>query len=238
MPPPRWRRPPATCGSIRSFTAEIGVSGSVERHRARGRLLAGFEAPASTRLEAVAPFGQPLFILVATGNDATLLLPRDRRILEHGRPDAVLEAIAGVPVGSAELRLTLTGCPPGDVTLSNAVQRGDAWREISVGRDSVVYLQRDRESDPWRLVAASRNIEQIGRRWRAEYRDFQNGLARAVHIVSVDSPAGPQYDLNLSLSQVDLNIALPARRLPRPGARIRDADHTGRAQAVGSAQRE
>ena len=51
----------------------------------------------------MAPFGQPLFIFVATGDDATLLLPRDERVLEHGRPDAVLEAVAGVPLGAADL---------------------------------------------------------------------------------------------------------------------------------------
>ena len=199
-----------TCGAIRSFTAEIGVSGSVHRRRMRGRLLAGLEAPSSVRLEAVAPFGQPLFIFVARGDDATLLLPRDGRIVEHGRPDAVLEAVAGVPVGSAELRLALTGCPPDEVMLSGAIQRGDLWREIPAGRDGRMYLHRDRAPDPWRLVAALHGGEQSGRRWLAEYRDFQDGLARSIHIVSADSPAGPQYDLSLSLSQVEVNAPLPA----------------------------
>ena len=55
---------------------------------------------------------QPLFFFVATGDDATLLLPRDDRVLEHGRPDAVLEAVAGVPLGAADLATTLTGCAP------------------------------------------------------------------------------------------------------------------------------
>lgn len=206
------------CGAVRSFAAEIGVSGSVARHRVRGRLLAGFEAPSSTRMEAVAPFGQPLFILVASGDDATLLLPRDGRILEHGRTTDVIEAIAGVPIGSAELRLALTGCPPGEVVLSGAIQRGDLWREIPAGANGWMYLHRDRSSDPWRLVAAFRNLERIGRQWLVEYRDFQNGLARSIHMVSVgvgaDSPGGSsdgsQYDLHLALSQVDINTALPA----------------------------
>ena len=103
-----------TCRGIRTFTAEIAVSGSVGASRTRGRLAAGLAAPASARLEAVAPFGEPLFIFAATGNDATLLLPRDRRVLEHGPPDEVLEAIAGVPLGAADLRATLTGCTTGE----------------------------------------------------------------------------------------------------------------------------
>ena len=66
----------------------------------RGRLLAGLAAPASARLEAVAPFGPPVFIFVARDDEATLLLPRDRRVLEHGRPTAVLDAVAGVPMSA------------------------------------------------------------------------------------------------------------------------------------------
>src|SRR5207247_4598749 len=71
----------AACRSIRSLTAEVGVSGSANGHRVRARITAGVAAPASARLEAVAPFGPPLFIFVAPGNDATLLLPRDDRVL-------------------------------------------------------------------------------------------------------------------------------------------------------------
>ena len=61
------------------------ASGTVGGQRFRARLLAGVAAPASARLEAVAPFGAPLFILVADNDEATLLLPRDERVLEHGR---------------------------------------------------------------------------------------------------------------------------------------------------------
>src|SRR5690242_870483 len=80
-----------TCRTVSTFSAEIAVSGSVGGQRLRGRLLAGLAAPASMYMEAPAPFGGPLFVLAATADDATLLLPRDRRVLEHGRPDQVLE---------------------------------------------------------------------------------------------------------------------------------------------------
>src|SRR5205814_2730539 len=65
----------ATCRGIRSLTAEVGVSGSANGHRVRARITAGVPAPASARLESVAPFGPPLFIFLSTGTDATLLLP-------------------------------------------------------------------------------------------------------------------------------------------------------------------
>src|SRR5256712_4136769 len=100
----------AACRAVSTLSAEVGVSGSVGGRRLRGSLLVGVAPPASARIEAVAPAGQPIFIFVASGNDATLLLPRDNRVLRHGRPDAVLEAVAGPPLGAVELRETLTGC--------------------------------------------------------------------------------------------------------------------------------
>ena len=53
---------------------------------------------------------RPVFIFAAVDDDATLLLPRDQRVLEHGRPADVLEAVAGVPLDAGRLRATLTGC--------------------------------------------------------------------------------------------------------------------------------
>ena len=47
----------AACRAIRTLTAEVAVSGSAGGHRVRARLSAGVSAPASARLEAVAPFG-------------------------------------------------------------------------------------------------------------------------------------------------------------------------------------
>src|SRR4051812_16774938 len=133
------------CRSIQTITAEIAVSGSVGGRRMRGRLLAGLASPASARLEAPAPFGPPAFIFVARGNDATLLLPRDRRVLEHGSPEAVLEAVTGVSMPPAELRTTLTGCADGEAT-DEARSLGDGWLMIP-GRKRL-YLRRSKPTDP------------------------------------------------------------------------------------------
>src|SRR4051812_211065 len=90
----------AACDRVTSLTAEIGVSGSVGGQRLRGHMIVGVAGPpvrgpaapgvTSIRLEAASPFGAPLFIFVARGAEATLLLPRDDRVLEHGKPDEVL----------------------------------------------------------------------------------------------------------------------------------------------------
>lgn len=199
----------SACRGVRTFTAEIAVSGSVGDRRTRGRLSAGLAAPASARLEAFAPFGQPLFIFVAVGDEATLLLPRDERVLEHGAPDAVLEAVAGVPLDAAELRATLTACTSGVAEAAGARRLGDAWRAVPVGTGREVYLRRDTGSAKWHLVAAVRHAAGSQRGWRAEYRDFENDLPRTVRVTS--ESAGPSgFDLRLALSQVETNVPLGA----------------------------
>jgi hypothetical protein len=199
-----------SCRAVTTLTAEIGVSGSVAGRRLRGRLLAGLAPPASARLEAVAPFGQPLFIFVARGDAATLLLPRDNRVLEHARAEAVLEAVTGVPLDAAGLRAALTGCaiaPDGSL----ARQIGDDWRVVPDGPTDV-YLHRASRTTPWRVVAdvhreRAGHPGQAGGEWRAEYRDFQDGLPRTVRLTSISDP---RFDLRLTLSQVETGTSLAA----------------------------
>jgi hypothetical protein len=198
------------CRAARTLTAEVAVSGSASGRRLRGRLSAGVSSPASARLEAVAPFGPPLFIFVAKGNDATLLLPRDDRVLEHERPDLVLEAVAGVPLGASDLDATLKGCASASGAI-DARQVGDQWRILrAVGGDEL-FLHRDNKGKPWLLVATVRGRDGTERRWRAEFRDHQNGLPRSIRVTSLggDRP-GRAFDLHLALSQVEVNPPLDA----------------------------
>jgi outer membrane lipoprotein-sorting protein len=198
----------AACRRVKTLTAEIATTGSAGGRRVRGRLLAGVAAPASVRLEATAPFGPPVFIFVATGNDATLLLPRDERVLEHGRPDAVLDAVAGVPLDAAELYATLTGCAPAGSPSSGRTLGAD-WRvvHLSAGPNNYeLYVRRDRGAQAWRLVATTRQGPTDGV-VRVEYRDFQNGLPRAMHIRG-DGFQGTTFDLTLALAQVETNVPL------------------------------
>lgn len=190
----------AVCRSVHTLTAEAGVSGNVNGERVRGRMTIGAAAPASARIEAVAPFGAPIFIFTAVDNDATLLLTRENRVLEHGPSDRVLEAIAGVPMDAAALRLALAGCASANADPSRARQLGPDWRVIPDGAADV-YLHR--EGGQWRPIATKHHgaIE-----WRADYRAFQpSGLPRSIRFVSADRG---RFDLQLDLSQVDTNTTL------------------------------
>jgi hypothetical protein len=195
----------AACRGIRTLTAEVAASGKVDGQRFRVRLTTGVAAPGSARVVAVAPFGPPIFILVADNDDATtLLLPRDDRVLRQGRSAEVLDAVAGVPMSAADLRLVLTGCAS-QILRPDGVALGADWRMIDEGGGAALYLHRAGSAQPWQLVAVVRPP------WRVEYRDHLNGLPRSMRITSVRAEQGAgSFDLTLALSQVETNIALGA----------------------------
>jgi len=138
---------------------------------------------------------------------ATLLLPRDERILEHGRPADVLGAVAGVPLSAGDLYVTLTGCAPG-IAGPQGNARGPDWRVLE-SDGTELYLRRDGASQPWRLAAVIRRPPN-GTPWQAEYRDHQSGLPRTLRLTSLDAPGSSAFDLTLRLSQVETNVALEA----------------------------
>jgi hypothetical protein len=185
---------------VRTISAEVAVSGSVGGHRLRGRLLAGLAAPSSVYIEAPAPFGAPLFVLGGTATDATLLLPRDRRVLEHGRTSEILEALAGVPLTPSDLQATLTGCTANDEGVGEARQLGNDWRVLP--GTSTRYLHRDEPGGPWRLVSV---VGEGADGWRSDFRDFADDLPRSVRLVSNEAR---RFDLRLDLSQVEVNADL------------------------------
>jgi hypothetical protein len=188
----------SACRAVNTLTLEMSVHGTAGGHRLRGRLSAGLAKPASARLEAAAPFGPPVFVFVAINDDASLLLPRDRRVLEHGKAADVLEAISGVPLGAAGLRSLVTGCAD-KPDASDAVAFGDDWRAAPDGSDNV-YFRREGGNGTWRIVSTTKREA-----WRADYSMFENGLPHAVRLVS--QPAG-RFDLQMELSQVDVNVPL------------------------------
>ena len=60
----------------------MSLSGRAGGERVRGRILTGLESGGLVRLEAVAPFGAPFFILAGRSERATLVLPREHRVLK------------------------------------------------------------------------------------------------------------------------------------------------------------
>ena len=147
-----------------------------------------------------------MFIFVANGDDATLLLPRDNRVLQHGRPDAVLEAVAGPRLDAEQLRETLTACPPAAAGV-NGRQFGADWRVVAVGPTDV-YLRRGAPAARWQVVAALHHAAGGAARsseWRSEYADFDAGLPRTIRLANA---AGKRLELHLNLPQVETNARM------------------------------
>ena len=94
----------ASCRDVRTLEAVLSLRGRTGGQRLSGRVRAGFERPASMRLEGVAPFGQPGFILAANGGTAVLLLPRESRVLRGQPAEAILGALIGVSLAPQTCR--------------------------------------------------------------------------------------------------------------------------------------
>jgi hypothetical protein len=191
----------APCGDVRTLTAELGLSGRAGSQRLRGRLIAGLAAPASIRLEGVAPFGPPVFILAASPAGSTLLLPRADRVLEGADPASILEALAGVSLDPDALRLVLAGCPPAGPAVTDGRRHGDTWRVLALADGAEAYLRSD--GARWQLAALGL------RRMVIEYGEIAAGRPGLVRLVSRAEGAAA-FDVRVRLSQVEWNTEVPA----------------------------
>jgi hypothetical protein len=180
------------CRPLRTATAAIALSGRVGGNRVRGRLAIGFAAPASIRLEALAPFGAPALLLASDGTTTTLLFPRDKQVLRDSSVADVLDAITGLALGADQLRDVLFGCF--ELTGAAGLRFNQEWQAVDA--DGVrVYLQRGR-------VAAA---DYHG--WLVDYATPAGGTGRTVRVRRATSGT---VDLTAVLSQVEMNVDLPA----------------------------
>lgn len=186
------------CSGVKTMTAAIGLSGRAGRTKLRGRIDAGFAAPAELRLEGVHPFGKPVFILVARGEQATLVLPRDARVLRNTRPAAIVEALAGVTLEPMELRWAVAGCGVGPVKPDDGKAYPKGWAAIGAGETTTYVRQIEGR---WRIAAVSRGPLTVS------YDDYAAGRPGTVRIRTT-SERGAAADLTLRLSQVEINVAL------------------------------
>jgi hypothetical protein len=193
----------AGCRGVRTMTAELSLSGRAGSQKLRGRIIAGLEQPGSMRLEGVAPFGQPVFIMAARAGRATLLLPRDGRVLADAPPAAVLEALAGIPLGADDLLAILAGCVAADPQPLRGRAYAGGWSAVDLAGGVTAYLRQ--EGDRWRIRAGTR--EQL----TIEYTSFEQDRARRIRLRMAGNASAAAADLTLELSQVDTNVAIDAR---------------------------
>lgn len=219
----------SACAGVRTLTAEIGISGRAGRQRLRGRVVAGFARPDSMRLEGLAPFGPPAFILVSRADMATLLLPRDEHVLRGAPPEEILGALTGVALSPTDLQAILTGCVVPAPQPMDARQHANGWASIDVSGGSTLYLEPVRgATPPWRLRAARR----AG--WQIEYPAWSGTFPQSVRLQSVDPAL--MVDVTAMLSQIETNkdledaafrVNVPAGAVPITLDELRDAGPLG-----------
>jgi hypothetical protein len=192
------RQATSSCAGVRTFTAELTLSGQAGGQPLRGRAIAGFASPASLRLEGLAPFGPPGFILADGGDGATLLLPRENRVLHHAQAADILGALTGITLAPADLQAILTGCV---ASLPGALggrlhRRGLASIDLPSG--ATLYLEQ--VGVGWRPRAARTPG------WQIEYPVWQGAFPLEVRLRSVDSVV--DVDLTAGVSQIEANITI------------------------------
>jgi outer membrane lipoprotein-sorting protein len=197
------------CAGVASFSAEIAVSGRLGRERVRGRLLVGASTGGRIRLEALAPFGQPVFVLVASGVRGTVLLPRERKVVSDVPADELLEAMTGLRVDGSDLGALLTGCVVSGSAVSGGRDLGDGWSSAVLGDRRATAYSRRSAADPATRVLAARLSPTAGGSGALTigYERFgADGLPRGVRLER--SPPADALTLSLTLSQVDVNVSL------------------------------
>lgn len=188
------------CAGLKTLTAEIRLSGRAGGERLRGTLHAGFAAPASLRFEAVAPFGPPVFILAGRNNRATLLFPRDNRVLPDVALADVLDRLTALALNADDVRLVLTGCLAQNVTPTDGRAWSNGLRAVTLSPTITAYV-RDRNGVPL-VIAADYGP------WLVDYADHLNGWPRTVRIRSRE--AG-RVDATSRLDQLEMNVPIDDR---------------------------
>ena len=190
----------SACAGVRTLTAELGLSGRAGDQSLRGRVIAGFARPDSMRLEGVAPFGAPAFVLAARGDTATLVLPRDERVVQGAAPEAILGALTGVTLAPADVQALLTGCVMPAPRATAGRLHANGWASVDLEGGATLYLQR--QGGTWRVRAARRDG------WQVEYPAWPGAFPQSMRLRS-GSPA-LDVDLTATISQLEANVDLEA----------------------------
>ena len=183
------------------------MSGKAGSERLRGTLHTGFAPPESLRLEAVAPFGGPFFLLAGTGGKATLLLPREDRVLPDAPAAAILEALAGLDQAPSDLRAWIAGCAAATGEISNLRGHGVDWAAADLASGRHLWIHRTpasaRGAGGWRLVAVNAGPLTV------EFSEHVGTQPGRLRIRRAPGPGVAALDVGLALRQVERGVDLP-----------------------------
>lgn len=192
----------AQCRKVTSWSAEIAASGALRGRTIRVRVLAGTTSAGQLRLEGVAPFGGPVFVLAASDRAATLWLPRESSAVREQPTADVMDALLGIGLSGPDVHALLTGCAMASGTPADGQVYGSGWASIDMGAERTVFLRQI--AGAWRIAAASVRGIRIG------YDGFAGGAPRLIRVTANEHASGRAVRLQLRLSQVEDNTPLSA----------------------------
>lgn len=204
-----WWAATDACKGAQTFSAEIQVNGNIGREKLRRVTLQGaMTRQGEIRLLAVAPAGPPIFILAGRAEQATLTLPRDRRVLSAPAAD-VVDALIGLRLAPEDWLNVLSGC----VTSAHPADG------MLIGGATIITMERGagrvllrKNGTALQIVAGERPDVLV------EYREF---LGRWPSVVKMSSRAvaAVNVDLNMMISQISVNAPIEPRAFV-PGSTI------------------
>jgi hypothetical protein len=192
----------AECRSVKTMSASLSLSGRAGSTKLSARIDAGFAESGRLRLEGfpkVSFSGKPFFVLVSRGEEATLVLNRDARVLRGTAPSAIIEALTGIALDPDQLRAAVSGCGLGATDPMAGRTYENGWASVDAG-DATVFLRQI--EGRWRVAAVRKGQLTI------QYSDFASGRPSTVHLHTSPVPGTVPADLTLRLSQVEINAPL------------------------------
>jgi hypothetical protein len=202
-----WWDATNACRTVQSFSAELTVNGRIGAEKLRRvTLQGGMTRRGGIRLVAVAPIGAPVFVLAGDTDAATLVLPRDRRVLTAPAAD-IVEALIGLRLTPGDWMDVLAGCVSAEKPQVGS-RVGDAV-VVSSERGRRVMLRED--GARWRVVAGEREGAVV------DYPAFGGTWPASVHVVS-GADAAVKIDLTMGIGQIFANTDLPDATFAPPAS--------------------
>ena len=194
-----WNDLSKPCRSVQSADLVVVFRGfSGERSFRRTRARAAVKRPGFLRLEGMAPFGAPAFILIAKPDDATLLLPRERQVVRDASASDLLSALSGLSLEPGDVHALLTGCVVQNGVSLSARTYGDDWIAIDLSGGATVYSRRSGINPVISMGTVGDLV--------VKYSEHVRGLPRKLRVQTV-SPIS-LTDLTIELTQVNVNTVI------------------------------
>ncbi len=204
----------ASCRASPAVTVDLRLSGRIDGDRVRGTLQVGVARDAM-RLEGLAPFGAPVFVLAARPGEAVLVLPREPAVARGPSSAELLDAVVGVGLTPADLLAIVSGCGVPDWKVEGGVTYGGTWTRLDLDAGRVLWLRAGADGPPVLMVA-------VDGRWRIEYTRSAPGWPTAIRLRPADDASGRATDAVFALDAPEALDALPPGALDvqvPPGAR-------------------